>query len=72
MATSNFIYLSVGPVLEKQNHCADFLGICKVSGRTFFPSAMSLGYMLTCIKHCTPQIIFLAEADLNLRGQMSL
>lgn len=94
MAASNLIYLSVGAVLENQNHCADILGICKVSGRKFFPSAMdkqtvslqtwllfyftffsvnmttvcihvSLGYMLTSIKHCTPQIIFLAEADLN-------
>lgn len=99
MATPNFIYLSVSAVLKKQNHCADILGICRVSGRTFFPSAMdkqttslqtllfffflfsvnmtiicvhmSLGYMLTSTKHCTPRIIFLAEADLNLRGQMS-
>lgn len=40
MATPNFIYLSVSAVLKKQNHCADILGICRVSGRTFFPSAM--------------------------------
>lgn len=40
MATSNLIYLSVRAVLEKQNHSADILGICKVSGRTFFPSPM--------------------------------
>lgn len=40
MATSNLVYLSVSAVLEKQNHSADILGICKVSGRTFFPSPM--------------------------------
>lgn len=100
MATSNLIYLSVRAVLEKQNHSADILGICKVSGRTFFPSPMdkhtvslqtllfsifffllvdmtivcihmSLGYMLISTEHCTPWIIFLAETDHNLRGQMS-
>lgn len=98
MATPNFIYLSVSAELKKQNHCADILGICRVSGRTFFPSAMDkqtaslqtllfffffsvnmtiicvhmgLGYMLTSTKYCTPWIIFLAEADLNFRGQMS-
>lgn len=33
---------------------------------------MSQGYTLTSIKHCIPQIILLAAADLNLRGQRSL
>lgn len=40
MATSIFIYLSISAVLEKQNNCADSLGICKLSGRNFFPNAI--------------------------------
>lgn len=54
--------------LQGSRHCFFIFSV----NMTIICVHMSLGYMLTSIKHCTPRIIFLAEADLNLRGQMSL
>lgn len=51
-----------------ESPCAGFFSVNIIIVRIH----MSQGYMLTSIKYCIPQIILLAAADLNLRGQMSL
>lgn len=69
MTTSNFIYLSVSAVLEKQNYCADILGICKVSGRNFFPSSMDK-QTVRVSRHCFFSF-FLGEHDHSVHSYES-